>query len=551
MPSIAVLAPVAIPLAGAALIAVFGLAGVPVSRIVAAVAAWATAAAMFAVYVPIRSSIELALGPLGYGSSFDMRIDAVAFAFGLMVSLPAALLLTLQPRDWRESALSLLALAASLAAIEAGGVVLTAIAGATAATLAIVLLETEEPRAARPTWATLLAGWLALAWVGVILQVNGGTAVFAAVPGSAVTVQLFLVVTASVLLISCVFPWRTWPAQLWLRPSLRAAGITIATLYPLGFYVLVRAYELGDGRYPSVWFHAGIAAVGVVAALASAARSQAATTRREFLGEVIPGFGGFAMAAIAVGTPLGLASGLVLLATAAAIIACLALLPDAAGLASLAAVAAAIGLPPSLAFGARVLGISAAFEAGDLFGLIGVAGIAAWALLVAGAARAIGLPGGRGHPLAETSPRVAMAIALVAIAAGPALAALLAGYANPVAGEVMPNLPGGLGGGVASVVTVSSTVAVVALMTPLLVMALITYAIAGTSAIQSHERPPLFRPRVTGVFTSARAYARAVTVPEQYRSILSLRELEVAAASGKPVLWLIALIALGFAVTRL
>jgi hypothetical protein len=144
-----------------------------------------------------------------------------------------------------------------------------------------------------------------------------------------------------------------------------------------------------------------------------------------------------------------------------------------------------------------------------------------------------------------------MAIALLAIAAGPALAALLAGYAGPVSAEVMPNVPGAVGGGVTSVVTVSSTVPVLALMTPLLVIALIAYAIAGTAAIQTHERPALFRSRVGTAFIRMRKTLRALTVPEQYRSILSVRQLEVAAAGGKPVLWLVALIALGFAVTRL
>ena len=551
MPPIAVVGPVAMPLAGAAAVAVLGAAGLRLTRPVAALFAWATLAAVLAVWLPVHSSLELALGQLGYGSSLDMRLDAVAFAFGLMVCVPVAVLVTWQPRDWHESSLALVALGASLAAIEAGGVVLTAIAGATAATVAIVLLETEDPRAVRPTWATLLAGWLALAWVGVLLQVVGGTAVYAAVPVTAVTVPTFFVLSAAVVLACSVFPWRTWPAQLWMRPSLGAAGITIATLYPLGFYVLVRAYELGDGHYPHALFNAGLAAVGVVAAFAAGARAQAAATRREFLAEVVPGFGGLAMAAIALGTPLGLAAGLVLLATAAAVVAGLALLPDAAGLASLALIAAAIGLPPGLAFGARVLGIAATFEAGDFLGLVGVAGIAAWALLVAGGARAIGLPSGPGRPAAETSERVAMVVAVLAIAAGPALAAILTGYANPVAAEVMPSQPGALGGGLTSVVTVSSVVPVVALLTPLLVLALVAYAVAGTSAIQGRERPPLFRvPAATGR-SRARETLRALTVPEQYRSILSLRELETAASSGKPVLWLVALVALGFAVTRL
>src|SRR5438477_10520636 len=136
-----------------------------------------------------------------------------------------------------------------MAAVEAGGVVLTAIAGGTAATLAVILLDTEDPQASRPSWSMLLAGWLALSWVGVILQVDGGTAVYSAVPLVAVTGPVFTLLAASAILASSLFPRRTWPSQLWSRPSLRAAGITVATLYPLGFYLLVRAYELGDGRY--------------------------------------------------------------------------------------------------------------------------------------------------------------------------------------------------------------------------------------------------------------------------------------------------------------
>ena len=48
----------------------------------------------------------------------------------------------------------------------------------------------------------------------------------------------------------------------------------------------------------------------------------------------------------------------------------------------------------------------------------------------------------------------------------------------------------------------------------------------------------------------ARGALRSLTVPEQYRSILDIRELEQAAAGGRPVLWLAALAALAFAVTR-
>jgi hypothetical protein len=427
---------------------------------------------------------------------------------------------------------------------------LTAIAGGTAATLAVISLDTEDPRAKRPSWGLLLAGWLALAWVGVMLQVGGGTAVYSAVPVATVTGPVFVVLASAALLVSCLFPWRTWPAELWSRPSLRAAGITVATLYPLGFYILVRAYELGAGRYPHVAFNVLLAVLGIAIALAAAARAQAVATRREFFGEVIPGFGGFALSAIALGTPLSLVAGLVMLATASALIACLALLPDRTGIPSLVTVAAAVGLPPGIAFGSRVLGIESAFEGGDLLGLIGLAAAAVWALWVVAGARAIGLPGGRGHPAAETFPRVSMAIAAATIVLGPALALFQLSLANPAAAEVMQSSAASLAGGATSVVTTSSILPAVALFTPLAILALLVYTGTGSSAIHTQARPAIFSLPAAGLLQQVRALARSATVPEQYRSIFNVRGLELAAAGGRPVLWLTALVALGFAVTR-
>jgi hypothetical protein len=550
MPSVAVVAPVVLPLAVAGVISMFGLAGMNLGRVAAAAGAWSPIVALLAVWVPVRSSLELTLGPLGFGSSFDLRIDGVTVAFALMMAAPVGVLLTFQPRPWPQAALSLLALAAAVAAVEGGGVVLTAIAGGTAATLAAVLLDTEDPRAPRPSWAMLLAGWLGLSWVGVILQVGGGTAVYSAVPVASVTGPVFSVLAASAILVSSLFPWRTWPAALWSRPSLRAAGVTVATLYPLGFYVLVRAYELGGGRYPHPLFNVVLAVIGIAVALAAAARAQAAPTRREFFGEVVPGAGGFALTAIAIGTPLGLAAGLILLMTATALVAALALLPDAAGIASLVAVAATVGLPPGITFAARVVGIEATFEAGDLLGLIGIAGAVAWVTWMAGGARAIGLPGGRGHPLEETAPRVSLVISVLALVAGPALAAVEVVYADPVASEVMQASAGALAGGLTNVVTVSSVLPAVTLFVPLLLFGVAAYLLAGVSTVRPQARPALFMSPAAGWAARARLAVRSATVPEQYRSIFSLRAFEAVIAGDNPLVWLGALVALGFAVTR-
>ena len=549
MPSVAVLGPLAVPLIAASVIALFGLAGTNLGRVAAGVGAWGSVAALLAVWLPVRSSVELVLGQLGYGSSLDLRIDGVSFAFGLMITVPAALLLTIQPRTAPESALSLVGIAAALGAVEAGGVVLTAIAGGTAATVAVVLLDTEDADAPRPSWGLLLAGWLGLALVGVTLQVGGGTAVYSAVPVSAVTPALFVLLAASGLVVSGILPWRSWPARMWSRPSLRAAGVSLAMLFPLGFYLFVRAYELGDGRYPSPALHALLGMIGIAVALAAAARAQAAATRREFLAEVMPGFGGFALSAIALGSPLGLVAGVLTLAAASALVACLAMLPDRAGLAAVVTIAAAVGLPPGVTFGARVIGIGSTFEAGDLLGLIGVAAAIAWALWVVAGARAMGLPGGRGHPATETQPVAALAIALLTLVAGPALGLLLVVFANPVAAGVMQVATGGTGG-LTTIDTVSSQLSVVTLFTPLLLIAGALFLLARRPAVRPQARPAIFPLPISSFLSRVRDGIRSATVPEQYRSILSPRELEIAAAGGRPVLWLVALVALAFAVTR-
>jgi hypothetical protein len=511
--------------------------------------------ALLVLWVPVRSTLELNLGPVGLSTidiridAFEWRIDAVAFAFGLIVLVPSAIVLTLQPRTWQEATMAALGVAAAMAAVEAGGVVLTALAGGTAATLAVVQLDTEDIRAPRPPWGMLLAAWLALSWAGAILQVKAGTAVYSAVPVSALTVPVFFLLAGAALAASGLFPWRSWPAQLWARPSLRAAGMTVATLYPLGFYLLVRAYEMGDGRYPDPLFSAGLAALGAVVAFGAAVRAQSAGTRREFLGEVIPAFGGFALMGVALGTPLGLVAGLITLATAGALTACLSLLPDRAGPASLITIAAAAGLPPGLAFGSRVIGIGATFESGNFLGLIGIAGVVAWVVWMVAAARAIGLPAGRGHAATETFPAVSAVIAAVTLVAGPALAAFQSVFANPAQADLMPSASG-FGAGVASVVTVSTVLPALTLFAPLLLIAIVAYTAAGAAGARGQPRPALFALPGSAALARAREAVRSVTVPEQYRSIVNPRAFEAAASGGRPVLWLAALVALAFAVTR-
>ncbi|HEV2035868.1 MAG TPA: hypothetical protein VGU71_17025 [Candidatus Dormibacteraeota bacterium] len=550
MPTLALLAPIALPLAASAITVAGGLAGLKPGRAIVGAGAWAALAALLVVWLSVRSTQELNLGPLGFGAGLDLRVDGVAFAFGLTVLLPSAILLSLQPRTWQEGTVAALGVAAAMLAIEGGGVLLTALAGGTAATLAVIHLDIEDVRAPRPPWGMLLAAWLALSWAGASLQVLGGTAVYAAVPGSALTVPVFSLLAAAALMASGLFPWRGWVAQLWSRPSLRAAGMAVATLYPLGFYLLVRAYELGGGRYPQPLLGVALSSWGVLVAFGAAMRAQSAATRREYLAEVIPGFGGFALMAVALGTPVGLVAGLVTLATAGVLAACLPLLPDKAGPASLLTIAAAMGLPPGLAFGARVVGLEATFEAGEFFGLIGIAGAATWVVSMVAAARAIGLPAGRGHPASETFPSVAMALAALTLVAGPALALVQSAFASPAQANVMPLPQGSPTGGLTSVLTVSTVLPAVTLFIPLLVLGALAYAAAGGFNIRAGARPALFATPGAAAIGRLLAQVRAAAVPDEYRSIFNPRAIELAAAGGQPFMWLAAVAALAYAVTR-
>ncbi len=513
MPPIALLAPIALPVAAAIVAAATSRFGEAIARVVAATGAWAALAAVAVLWLTVRSTQELSLGPLGFGVGLDLRLDGVAVVFGVIALVPAALLLTLQARGWQESTVALLAIAAVVLAIESGNMVLTAIGGCTAATLAVVQFDIEDVRAVRPSWASVMIPWIALAWAGVTLQIQAGTAAYAAVPVSALTTQIFGLIAIAALLSAGIVPWRGWAVRIWMRPSLRAASVTAATLLPLGLYLLVRAYELGNGRYPQSWLNLALAAWGVLVALGAAARAQAAPTRSEYTAETVPGLAGFALMSIAIGTAVGLFAGLILLASAALLTAALPLLPDRRGAAALLVAAAAAGVPPGLAFGGRVLGLADAFEAGNAFGIVAVAGAATWLVAAAAAARSVGLHAGRRRQASDALALVAAVLGVIVLAAGPAVAAVASITSDAIAG-VIPLPAGGL----------------------------------VTSAAQS--KAPLFDVPGAAAAMRLRDRLRSWTIPEQYRSLFDPAALERLAAGGRPALWLASLVALAIAVSR-
>jgi hypothetical protein len=108
-----------------------------------------------------------------------------------------------------------------------------------------------------------------------------------------------------------------------------------------------------------------------------------------------------------------------------------------------------------------------------------------------------------------------------------------------------------LTGGLTSIVTVSSVLPAVTLLVPLLLIGVGAYLVAGTSAIRTQARPALFPVPGSAAMTNLRKLVRSAAVPEQYRTVVNLRQLEAAAAGGYAVLWFGGLVALAFAVTRL
>src|SRR3989442_3623987 len=169
MPAIALLAPVALLLATAGAVAICGSAGWKVDRIVLGVGSLGAILVMVGLWARVRSSQELNLGQLGFGASFDLRLDAVSFVFSLMVLVPASILLALQPRPWQETTVAVLGVAASVLAVESGGVLLTALAGGAPAPLSRLQLHVQNPPGPRTALGGLFAPGPAFSLVRALL----------------------------------------------------------------------------------------------------------------------------------------------------------------------------------------------------------------------------------------------------------------------------------------------------------------------------------------------------------------------------------------------
>lgn len=557
MPSGAqLLLPAALPAAAALLTWTAGAAGLRLGRVPAAAAAWLTLALLAATWLPERSVLELHGRQLGSGSAFGLRLDALSFVFCLAVVMPAAMLLTFQRRGWRESGTAALTLSAGLLAVLADGVVLSALALGTATTLLFVQLRSDHERGTESYWPAAVAGSTCLVWFGATLEVITQTSVYTAVPVTGLGTAGFLLLAAAALLISGLLPWRPWTAEMWDRPRLPSGALAAAVLFPLGPLMLMRAYEVGGGRWPSLWLNFALAVVGAATALAAAVRAQSAPTRRAVVSESLPGLGGVALTAFALGTPAGAVAGMTAVLAAALVAAVLPLIPDEAGLGPAAALALAAGVPPSLTFVARLLTVEAAIEAGDAWAFLGIILALGWLVSAAACARALRLPPlGRGAE-AGGSRRGALLGAAIALGAGVLAGVTVTYLLLPAVLEVMTLPVAAVAGGRLTVTTVAGTWSAVPLGAPAAVVfiALVVAARVWPAPVDESSRPAATGPLLDlpAPAWSGRAWDRLaqVRVPEQYRSLADPRALEAAMARGQPVLWAVLVLVLAVAINR-
>jgi formate hydrogenlyase subunit 3/multisubunit Na+/H+ antiporter MnhD subunit len=551
MPAALLLLPVALLAVGAVLAWALRRAIPRSGRLSAAVFSWAALVALVAIWLPQRTPLDFAVTQLGAGIRLAIRLDAVSFAFGLFVLVPAALLLTFSRSP--SPPLALLATAASLFTLLASGLMLAAFGwGATLLAVAMLLQAGGE---AKPMTTRLRdqAALLLLLWAGAAIYSRAGTDQYAAIPVSQLQPQIFALVAIASLLASGLVPWKSWPASLWERLRPETAGEATALLFFTGFYFLVRMYEAGGGHYPHPAFNLALAIAGAACALAATLRAQAAPTRRAYLGETLPAAGGFALLALALGTPLGVAAAIGTLAVTSLLCALLPLVAEEALTGPvLVALLVSVGLPPTAVFGSRLLDVQAALEANEATGYLALVATAAWVIGIAAAARAVRL-GPRRESALPGSPVGALTLAVVLAAGGAGLGALQSAIAIPAAATVLSFPDSALTGGLYATGAASGSWPAVALG-GVLALAVLALGLAagrfGLAALPAVEPAPLFAPRWRSLPDRLGAVADALEVPAEFR-ITGWKGVDLALTRGSIWLWIVIFAVLAILVTRL
>jgi hypothetical protein len=262
----------------------------------------------------------------------------------------------------------------------------------------------------------------------------------------------------------------------------------------------------------------------------------------------VPLAGGLALLALSLGTPLGVAAAITGVA-AMGLAVVLGMLMPAGGRVTLLGVPLVVGAPPGLTFGARVMTVQAALEAGTGQALLAIGVGVAWFLGYVAAARAAWLPpgGGRGSRAGTLVAAGAM------LATGGGLGALEQLIAVPAAAEVLtvPTTP--ISGSLTEVATASGAFASLGLSIPLCLLLVVFAFFTRPLSLPTRVRevPALLRLPVLPVPHWLRdPEGRLVMRPDRIRAAIRLPALERAMAQGSIWIWVVVAVVLLVVVTR-
>jgi hypothetical protein len=521
-----------------------GLAG----RWPAILSSWLALATLLGTWIlggaqPAEGAPPLPAGPI----PLVLRLDAISVAFGLAVLVPVSLLLTFQARSWHAAGSASLAIAFAVTAVEAGSLLLTALALGACAALVGVVLRSEDDATARSPWVAVLSAAVVLGWAGAALQAfSGGTSLFSAVPVDALKVPVFLLIVLAAMLCAGLVPWRMWVSSVWRRERIEGAGLAVCLLVPLGLLLITRLYTLGGGAWPAQWLHWAMAALGGLVAVAAAVRAQAVRDRRSQLGEAVPLAAGLATLALSLGTPLGIVAG-VTGALAVGMSAALGMLLPRGGRVALLGVPLAVGAPPGLVFGAHLLTVQATLEAGGQSGLWAIVVVVSWFLGYVAAVRAAGLPAGAG----AGSRRGTYAASALMVIGGAGLGAVSQLIALPAATELVRPQTLPITGGIGAVLTASGGFGALYLAIPLLVVfTVLAFLTRPLPESTPTGRPAVVVPVPARMRSALPSVPRLAPLPEMIRDAIRVEALERAMALGHPWFWGAVVLVLVIAVTR-
>jgi formate hydrogenlyase subunit 3/multisubunit Na+/H+ antiporter MnhD subunit len=512
----------------------WGLSGLRVGRWPAVAGCWVALVALVAAWLAVgRQPTEVSPPISATVIPLVLRLDAVALAFGLAALVPLGLLLTFQERTGQEAAIAALAVALAVVAVEAGSLALAALAIGACASLIAVVLREELEEGSRSCWLSVLVSvFVLLGAVAALEFFSGGTSLYSAVPVNALKPQVFLLITVAAVLLAGLLPWSTWVSSIWSRPRLEGAALAIGLLVPLGFLLLVRAYTAGGGDWPGAWLHWLLTGLGALVALAAALRAQGVADRRRQLGEAVPLAGGLALMAISLGTPLGLAAGIIGI-LAATVGAALGLVLPAGGRVTLLGVPLVVGAPPGLTFGARLLTVEATLAAGGQMALWAIVVGVAWFLGYAAAVRAASLPAGPG----AGSRRGTYAASAVVLVAGALLGVLAQAVALPATAELIKMQAPPIAGGVGGVQTAWGGFGSLWLSIPLLVLLLALALLTRPLPIPAEEGRPEAPMLALPAFGFSRWLPETRRVSETLREVTPVDRWEGMMTAGRPWLW--------------